>query len=212
MQKKGIEFHTPVEQLVFVTTEGWDSSSGQLFLYQKQGDNWERHLSAFSVMLGEHGLGWGVGVHGAPLFPGPEKREGDKKSPAGVFSLGAVFGYGEDYPPQGLKMESLPFISERVAVDDPQSSHYNTFATPPGDWKSSEPMTHPLYRLGMVIGHNSPNPTGGKGSCIFFHVWESGSTPTAGCTGMKEEELRSVLLWLDPAKNPHLVQLPLLPK
>jgi len=43
--------------------------------------------------LGRAGLAWGLGLHGNPPFPGPIKREGDGRSPAGAFELSSAFGY-----------------------------------------------------------------------------------------------------------------------
>ena len=97
-------------------------------------------------------------------------------------------------------------------VDDPNSLFYNRFvrrahiADP--DWKSSENMRHELYTLGAVIHHNTNSPVAGGGSCIFMHRWRGPGKGTAGCTAMAEEDLQSVLTWLDPAKHPVMVQLP----
>lgn len=49
-------------------------------------------------------------------------------------------------------------------------------------------------------------PVAGAGSCIFLHVWKPGQ-PTAGCTAMAQPDLEALLLWLDPARQPLLVQL-----
>ena len=61
-------------------------------------------------------------------------------------------------------------------------------------------------QLGAVIAHN-PQNLHGRGSCIFMHLWQGENVPTSGCTAMSEENLRSILMWLDPAKDPRLVQL-----
>jgi D-alanyl-D-alanine dipeptidase len=78
------------------------------------------------------------------------------------------------------------------------------------DWNSSEHMlrSDDLYRWGVVVDHNADPPRPGAGSCIFLHIWRGPGQPTVGCTAMPQENLESVLGWLDPAKKPLLVQLP----
>jgi D-alanyl-D-alanine dipeptidase len=77
------------------------------------------------------------------------------------------------------------------------------------DWHSSEQMRRKdvLYKWGVVAEHN-PAAIPGAGSCIFLHIWESSSAPTAGCTAMPESDLVRLIRWLDPARHPILVQMP----
>ena len=42
----------------------------------------------------------------------------------------------------------------------------------------------------------------------LLHIWHSNSQGTAGCTAMSQSELERLLIWLDPARKPLLVQLP----
>jgi hypothetical protein len=64
------------------------------------------------------------------------------------------------------------------------------------------------YKWGIVVAHNLP-PLPGAGSCIFLHVWKNSATTTVGCTAMPEKALVTLLRWLDPAKDPLLIQMPL---
>jgi D-alanyl-D-alanine dipeptidase len=98
-------------------------------------------------------------------------------------------------------------------VDDASSKFYNRVlerSTVAPDWNSSEHMLRPdgLYRWGVMIDHNAEPVTAGVGSCIFLHIWMGPGQGTTGCTAMTQEHLEGVLAWLDPAKNPLLVQLP----
>jgi L,D-peptidoglycan transpeptidase YkuD (ErfK/YbiS/YcfS/YnhG family) len=104
-------------------------------------------------------------------------------------------------------------------VDDPGSKHYNrivdrSLVAP--DWNSSEHMRDAgeAYRWGIVIDHNgtvtggtnAPKP--GGGSCVFLHIWHSHDRGTVGCTAMSQTNLETLLTWLDPARQPLLVQMP----
>src|SRR5690349_20372804 len=77
------------------------------------------------------------------------------------------------------------------------------------DWKSSEKMlaVGDQYDLGVFVAYNSYPAVPGFGSCIFLHVWKDANTGTSGCTAMSHENLEKVLKWLDPEKNPHLIQM-----
>src|SRR5260370_18579336 len=65
-----------------------------------------------------------------------------------------------------------------------------------------------LYRWAILVDHNATPPTPGGGSCIFLHIWRGPGQGTVGCTAMPQEQIESLLSWLDPARKPLLVQLP----
>ncbi|NGX31477.1 MAG: hypothetical protein K940chlam8_00847 [Chlamydiae bacterium] len=161
------------------------------------------------IVTGEKGLGWGVGLHG-DMDTGPIKKEGDLKSVAGIFTFGKAFGI------QTTQMR-WPFIQitpKYFAVDDAHSKYYNTIQTSDEvfkDWQSAEEMHFYKirYQLGIEIGHNQPVQEAIYGSCIFMHVWLCPTYPTKGCTAMDKTAMQQILFWLDPEKQPIIVQLPL---
>jgi L,D-peptidoglycan transpeptidase YkuD (ErfK/YbiS/YcfS/YnhG family) len=146
-----------------------------------------------------------------PGLAGPTKREGDDKAPAGVFRLGTAFGYAKK--PLPTRMRYVPLTPNIVAVDDPKSRYYNQLVdrtkVSDADWQSAENMllSDQRYKWGVWVKHNDP-PVPRGGSCIFLHVWKDRSTLTSGCTAMSERDMVRLLGWLDPAKEPRLIQLP----
>ena len=78
------------------------------------------------------------------------------------------------------------------------------------DWKSSEKMLEvgEQYGLGVFVAYNSYPVIRGNGSCIFLHVWKDQAIGTSGCTAMERKDLERLVAWLQPSKNPYLVQLP----
>ncbi len=131
------------------------------------------------VVVGKNGLGWGAGVapgcRTARQRADPIKKEGDGKSPAGIFRLSTAFGYAAQEPP-AWKMPYLSLTPSVECVDDARSKFYNRVldrATVAPDWSSSEQMLRPdgLYRWGLVVDHNAEPVTAGAGSCIFLHIW-----------------------------------------
>jgi L,D-peptidoglycan transpeptidase YkuD (ErfK/YbiS/YcfS/YnhG family) len=150
-----------------------------------------------------------VGEHHAEAPAGFRvKKEGDGCSPAGIFRLPFAFGYADTAP--DLRLKYVPVTSTFTGVDDVKSKYYNQVvdaASVTVDWEGHETMRREdgLYRWGAFDAHNPANVPGG-GSCINLHLWRGPRRPTAGCTAMAEADLVRVLQWLDPAKEPRLVQ------
>jgi L,D-transpeptidase-like protein len=214
-----------MRQVLLALGASWNATKGELYRLEAVND-WEnaeeittfvKHslsqlLLPIPISFGKAGLGWGRGMppHFAQIPP-IIKSEGDLRSPAGVFELEIAFGYE---PEEGLRFPYLLIDKELECVDDPASRFYNQFVRRSHiekDWASSERMWMPgkLYERGIVIAHNRNPILPGAGSCIFIHKWRHEGAPTAGCTAMSAENLKSVLSWLDKEKRPLLIQLPL---
>ena len=196
------------KQLLVVTTKNWSVPTGVLQRYEREDDKWHKVGKAIDIELGRNGLGWGIGLHDLPHDAKIMKKEGDGKAPAGIFKLNQAFGYAPfkiDYPYEIYKETDH-------CVDDIHSKYYNKIVDSTKidrDYKSHERMKFPknYYKYGIVVDHNGitegSKSKKGAGSCIFIHIK---SVPTAGCTVMTESEIKEVLRWLDPKKNPLLVQ------
>jgi L,D-peptidoglycan transpeptidase YkuD (ErfK/YbiS/YcfS/YnhG family) len=213
-------FETPAawsvsRQMIVVTTDGWNADHGTLRAWVRDGAQWKPEGATTDVTIGRHGSAWGIGLH-PPQHDGPEKKEGDGRSPAGVFRVGEAFGYAESNP-TALTYRGLTASDYCVDVDG--SPYYNQLVdenkvgTKAIDG-ATEPMRRDLhfngdhaYRIGFVIEHNAEGRKG-KGSCIFAHLWKSPTSPTAGCTAMTDDAMERLLAWLDPAKKPVFVLLP----
>jgi L,D-peptidoglycan transpeptidase YkuD (ErfK/YbiS/YcfS/YnhG family) len=201
-------------QVVLVTIPGWDSQQGSLRTFQRTAGGWESKSTAVPVVIGRAGAAWGVGLH--PLQPGPVKKEGDGRSPAGVFSLGVAFGYAES---ADTNLPYIPLGMHDWCIDVPDSPLYNQLVdvrdVGAGAIEgSTEPMRRDLhvdgdqrYKLGFVIEHNPRNDQG-AGSCIFAHLWQDPDAPTAGCTAMSEPHMQEILAWLQFDAKPVFVLLP----
>jgi len=194
------------KQLIVVSTQNWATSNGTLQRYEKT-DTWHKVGKAIKIKLGRNGLGWGIGLHTIPKDAKYIKKEGDGKSPAGIFTLKQAFGYFPfvvDYPYEVYK-------STDHCVDDVNSKLYNKIVDSTKvavDYKSKEHMRFAknYYKYGIVVNHNHIDEAGAKkgaGSCIFIHIKK---VPTAGCTVMREDEMKEIIQWLDVKKEPLLVQ------
>jgi len=203
----------PVEaghaQLVLVSVPLWTSSGGELRRYRRERGRWLRVGRAAPVRLGAAGLGRGRGLRGAgALADGPSKREGDRRSPAGLFALGTALGQGQR-PYSGPWPYRATDGRDRL-VDDPRSPHYNTWQRAPREgrapWRSAEDLSS--YRLALRVLHNTDPVEPGAGSAIFLHLHDAQRGPTVGCTALERRDLVELLGWLRPAARPVLAQLP----
>lgn len=200
-------------QAVVVTTDGWDASKGKARMFERASlkSKWKAAGDVFDVVIGRSGTAWAV--ESAPETATNFKKEGDGRSPAGMFPLKYAFGFASK--PEQLEFPYTKIEQSTECVDDASSSHYNKivdrYKVGVFDWKSSEKMIEiePEYELGVFVAYNSYPVRSGDGSCIFLHVWKDAETPTSGCTAMARSDLEKVLSWLDPVKVPYLVQLPL---
>ena len=199
-------------QAVCVTTPSWASPAGTLQRWERAGDGapWKMAGPPVAVLVGEHGLAWGLGLHRVPeRDDGPRKKEGDRRAPAGIFPLTMAFGLGPDAVG---RLPWQPITASLEAIDDPASRFYNRIVdrrivTKP-DWHSSEHMAAiPDYALGVVVAHN-PRNIPGAGSCIFLHLWRGARNGTAGCTVLRQPDLFALVSWLDATRHPVLIQLP----
>ena len=209
----------PSTQILVVTTSDWNAVSGSLQRYERtqSSKGWKKVGNPITVVVGKTGLAWGAGL--APSNDAsvrgssdPAKKEGDGKAPAGIFRLGAAFGYAAQAQ-AGWRMPYISLTPSVECVDDTASKSYNRIVdnkTTTPDWNSSEHMLRQdeLYRWGLVVDHNADPVTPGSGSCIFMHIWRGPGRGTVGCTAMPQDQLEAVLAWLDPAKKPSLVQMP----
>jgi D-alanyl-D-alanine dipeptidase len=187
------------------------------FARSDTGAEWHPEGTAVPIVIGRTGLAWGVGFDELAAAEagtsGPRKREGDGRSPAGIFEVESAFGFP---PADSMGWVRLPYLGltpTSDCVDDTASAHYNSVIDRSDvarvDWQSAEHMRQiPQYRLGAIIGYNTSPAVRGRGSCIFFHIWSGPGSTTAGCTALDERNLTELVGWLDTRARPVVVQLP----
>lgn len=111
------------------------------------------------------------------------KREGDGRSPSGVYSYGYGFGVGDPGSTTGYKK-----ITSNSCWVDQSGSTYNTWQETTNcrgermaDYVSRD------YAQGIVINYNTAARTNGAGSAIFLHA--SGNGSTAGCVSIPQSHV-----------------------
>ncbi|RFU64001.1 hypothetical protein D0466_09970 [Peribacillus glennii] len=132
------------------------------------------------------------------------KKEGDGKSPMGIYSFGTAFGTVTK--PSGMAWTYRKSTTNDYWIDAPSSKYYNkwyTSARKPA--VSHEKMYQPLYKYGAVINYNTSSIVKGKGSAIFLHIWRGSNSATAGCVATEEKNVVRILKWLNPKSDPRIV-------
>ena len=202
------------QQLVLVLIPDWDATQGTLEAFDWRQDRWIKRTGPVPISIGRTGAAWGLGLHDAQ--PGLQKKEGDGRSPAGVFAIGRAFGYATSVESR-LKYDAMTQFDYCIDVNESPLYNQVVNARHVGNEavaKSTEPMRRDIhakgdqrYKLGFVIAHN-PQRISGQGSCIFAHLWASAGQVTAGCTAMEESAMRELVAWLDAESKPVFVLLP----
>lgn len=127
------------------------------------------------------------------------KTEGDKKTPAGVYSFTMAFGLKED---PGTILPYHQIVSGDYLVDDPASRYYNQLVNEnqvKRDWKTGENLIRqaPHYNYGLILNYNEECEPG-KGSAIFLHCSKAfNNTGTSGCISVPEDYVKELLKRVD---------------
>ena len=178
-------------QLLVVT--GSESGPGSVTAQalDRAGNEWTSSFPPLDAVVGRNGF----------AEPG-SKREGDGKTPSGMYPLLLAFGYDRSVK---TAMRYRQATENDLWVDDPDAPDYNTWVkrgkTKAGSFEELRRKDE-LYRYGVVIGYNTGPVVKGRGSAIFLHIWKGRTSATAGCVAMAEKDVLRILEWLDPAREP----------
>ncbi len=189
--KQLLENLPPETTQAIVVVAACNAPIASVFAVQRGNQGWTQVLGYYKAAIGRNGL----------AEPG-RKREGDGKTPMGIFPLESAFGYAQTIK---TKLTYRRITKEDIWVDDPHSVDYNTW-TRRGETeaRSFEEMRRKdgLYRCGIIVGYNRDPVVAGRGSAIFFHVSRRMDIPTSGCIAMAGPDLARILAWCDPSLKP----------
>ncbi|MBQ7214461.1 MAG: L,D-transpeptidase family protein [Synergistaceae bacterium] len=156
---------------------------------------------------------WHEVIH-APAYIGKngwgKTREGDSKTPTGVYTFTEAFGINPD---PGCPMGYVQVDDTHYWVGDSESEKYNLFVSTRDYEDFSKPDSEHIidydlaYKYCLNISWNSER-TPGKGSAIFLHCYTKNKF-TGGCVSLPEDVMREVVMRvktgcvvvMDTAKN-----------
>ncbi|MBE6049544.1 MAG: hypothetical protein E7214_02505 [Clostridium sp.] len=164
-------------QLVIVKGQGGGSAIVEFHMKNSSGV-WQQVFSVDSY-VGSNGISY-------------NKHEGDRRTPAGVFSFGTAFGVANN---PGCNISYRKVTGNDYWVDDPNSKYYNKWTSGDvgdRDWNSAEHLIdHPApYKYAIVINYNTYDTVKGNGSAIFLHCK---TQPTPGCVAIPESYMVKLL-------------------
>ncbi|MDC1177651.1 L,D-transpeptidase family protein [Candidatus Pelagibacter sp.] len=122
------------------------------------------------------------------------KREGDYRTPSGIFRIGKLFFRKDRIKKPKTSLEVIEIKKSMGWCDDIQyPSKYNRLI------KINKKIKHEKlkrndykYDLLIPINYNIKNPVVGLGSCIFIHLTKD-YKPTAGCIALKKNDFLIML-------------------
>jgi L,D-peptidoglycan transpeptidase YkuD (ErfK/YbiS/YcfS/YnhG family) len=182
-------------RLVLVITPSMDDTRATLRTFERatKEEAWAPVSELEPAVVGTSGLAWGHPFVSRAESGEPEKREGDKRTPAGIYAFGATFGFEDAMRDGHLRLAS----GEHYCVDDVRSPHYGRIISRSvaGEGTSGEEMAAiDVYKRGIVIDY-PPKRQSKAGSCIFVHIWEGEGIGTSACVALAEARVAHLQKW-----------------
>jgi len=138
------------------------------------------------------------------LVSASAKREGDKRTPIGVFPLRYGF-YDPVNCPSLQSGTAFPFVAMRddmIWEEDAGSPHYNRLIVADRRARPHERLTRRraegLFDVVIPIGYNDAAAEPHRGSAIFIHAARPDGSGTAGCVAVPRQHLEELARRLEP--------------
>ena len=127
-----------------------------------------------------------------------KKKEGDKKTPKGLFSLGSVYYRRDRNQKPNTKLNTIPINNQMGWCNDTKSKKYNKLIKIKKNIKYEKMFRKDCkYDYIIPINYNTKNTHIGKGSAIFIHLTKN-YNKTAGCVALKKKDLLILLKLINP--------------
>ena len=153
-----------------------------------------------TLNVGEFNFKCCIGKHGKTF----NKKEGDLKTPKGIFSLGNLYFRADREQKPQTKIKCIRINKDTICCNDINNKNYNNI------FKKTKKIKHEIiyrkdnkYNFVLPINYNSKNVKG-KGSCIFIHLTKN-YKPTAGCIALQKKDFL-ILLRLINSKTKILIK------
>ena len=175
---KDLEIAQSTSQIVAVVEQGGNATVS--FHSKDENGEWSEIFSV-EARIGKKGIG--------------KTREGDKKTPIGVYRFNMALGI---LPDPGIS--ALPYLQVDETyhwVDDSNSKYYNQLVSTRDvevDWSSSEHIYTATYSYKYVLALNyNEECVPGAGSAIFLHCPSNGFKKTSGCIAIPVEKMKLLM-------------------
>ena len=123
------------------------------------------------------------------------KKEGDHKTPKGIYKIGPLFYRKDKYPNINTNLEKKIIKKEMGWCDDVRSKYYNKLIKINKQTKHRHEKLYRNYRKYYIlvpINYNTKKPKKNKCSSIFIHLTDN-YKKTEGCVALKEKDMLILL-------------------
>ena len=113
------------------------------------------------------------------------KEEGDERTPAGIYRIGAMFGFAEDKRPNYIQLAP----GRQFCVEDTSSPYYGQIVSQSSVSENTlgqKMASEEQFRRGLFIDY-PPRRAFKAGSCIFVQVWRGEVSAASAHIGLPEE-------------------------
>lgn len=130
----------------------------------------------------------------AGVIEAADKREGDLKSPLGVWPVRLVYYRPDRLAPPETSLPMKALGPDDGWCDDPSHTDYNKAVNLPFTasheklWREDH-----VYDVICVLGYNDDPIVPGHGSAIFMHLAREGYTGTEGCVALSLPDMLELL-------------------
>lgn len=165
---------------IFVVAQLGGQTTAWVSMHVKDLNGEWQQIMTTPGFIGKNGLG--------------KEREGDNKTPVGVFKFDTAFGIAPD---PGCQLPYLQ-IDENFYWSGDWNYNYNKLVDirnyPYLNTENSEHLIeyNPHYTYALNMGYNA-ECTPGKGSALFLHCFGPIKTWTGGCVAIPTEKMKFVL-------------------
>ena len=176
------------DQMLIVAAFNETATDAWVSLHEKQKDGTWQMVMTSPGFIGKNGLG--------------KTKEGDAKTPTGVFRFNRAFGIADD---PGCKIPYVKVDKDTYWSGDPREGfHYNELVSikdlPELDLASGD-SEHIIdytyhYQYCLNISYNEAG-TPGLGSAIFLHCFGPVKPFTGGCVAIPEDHMKYVMQHVD---------------
>ena len=176
------------KQMLIVAAFSADATDAWISLHEKQSDGSWHMVMTSPGFIGKNGLG--------------KTREGDAKTPVGIFHFNRAFGIADD---PGCAIPYVKVDQDTYWSGDPRDGYrYNELVNlkdlPGLDLESGDSehiIDYPYhYQYSLNISYNEEG-TPGLGSAIFLHCLAPAKPFTGGCVSIPEDHMRFVMQKVD---------------
>tara|TARA_B100000780_G_scaffold101854_1_gene71156 strand:+ start:1247 stop:1738 length:492 start_codon:yes stop_codon:yes gene_type:complete len=123
-----------------------------------------------------------------------KKKEGDNKTPAGIFKFKTVF-YRKDRLGKIKTDIKKTIIKKNMGwCDESKSEFYNMLIQFPFNYSAEKLwLNENIYDVIVIINYNMKPIVKDKGSAIFLHIAKKNYSPTKGCVAISKKNMNLLI-------------------